>query len=335
MIRQTPLRCTARNLVIRTKRKYHIDSRLRHTFQSHHHVGASSINGRIVNIPALGFGTISIQLEDMIHQKLNRLFNKEQGSTSTESQILACSVHSKQDITLKRINTNIITRVVKKIIQHAKSLWDILMVLFRTSEIGIRLSPLIILTPAAILASQHLDEQINKTINVHNIHSLKATSIMSDIAWKYTLYTIQKLGPAFIKVSQWASTRRDVFPSNVCDRLSELNDATFLHSWDHTHQVLTQTLGEGYEKKLKVEKEDVIGSGSVAQVYCGIWDDGSLDGDEFGGSRVAVKVLHPNIQDLVERDLLLMKRAADMVGKSIGRIYWKVNHYEFRSNNFV
>lgn len=248
-------------------------------------------------------------------------------STSTSSAVVRDGVHS------------IIAKITNAIVNRASKLWELCMVLLRTSEIGIRFSPLILLAPAAILASKSNNNSFN-----NNSSNKNDASILSNIAWKYTLYTIQKLGPAFIKISQWAATRRDIFPCNVCDKLSELNDATFLHPWEHTHGVLANRLGEDYGDWLEVKEEDVIGSGSVAQVYIGFWTDKQLKDEENdrgntsnttsnsntttsnttsnsnkkktkGRRRVAIKILHPDIQHYVERDLLLMKRAANIIGE--------------------
>ena len=251
-------------------------------------------------------------------------FSKLKEINTSNNKILSCSMissknNNKQVSMIHNGRQRIIKTVIHKIMKHVQRLWDILMVLFRTTEIGIRFSPLVILTPAAILASKRLDELISNQnskdiINTKHKNNKNNTSIVSDITWKYTLYTIQKLGPAFIKISQWAATRRDIFPSHVCDRLSELNDATFLHSWKHTHSILTKSLGNDYADRLNIHENDIIGSGSVAQVYSGIWTNSNSD-DKKVTRRVAVKILHPNIHHRVERDLLLMKRAASIIGE--------------------
>lgn len=36
--------------------------------------------------------------------------------------------------------------------------------------------------------------------------------------WKLLLELVESSGPTFIKAAQWASTRRDMFPEEVCDR---------------------------------------------------------------------------------------------------------------------
>lgn len=273
-----------------------------------------------------GIRTISIRSVGTFHRNIlhehmvlhcNRLFFNDKFQSAeqeneNESRILSCSMLTRDKT--ENGGKMIITKVMNEIIKHAKAIWDILMVLLRTSEITLRFAPLIILAPAAILASKRTGRGGDEvSLSSSKEQKNNRTSVISDAAWKYTLYTIQKLGPAFIKISQWASTRRDIFPSDACDRLSELNDSVFLHSWDHTHRTLINTFGNDYEDVLKIDKDGIIGSGSVAQVYSGIWKDPNSETKE--GRKVAVKVLHPNIHHDVERDLLLLKRVANIIRK--------------------
>ena len=44
------------------------------------------------------------------------------------------------------------------------------------------------------------------------------------------VWTLQQSGPAFIKWGQWASTRPDLFPADVCDRLEQLQTSAPQHS---------------------------------------------------------------------------------------------------------
>lgn len=182
----------------------------------------------------------------------------------------------------------IIQKFVDKLRVLAKAVMDALIVAFRTTEIALRFSPLVVLTPAAML--MYTDKS-------HRI---------SDLSWNYTLYQIQSLGPAFVQLTQWAATRRDLFPQYVCNRLSELHDATFLHSWKHTHQVLCQVFGEKYQENLSLNQSTIIGSGSIAQVYRAKLRRDGIEQD------VAVKVLHPSIQRKINRDLSLMQRMASL-----------------------
>lgn len=182
-----------------------------------------------------------------------------------------------------------IQKFVEKLRVFAKAVMDAIVVALRSTEIAFRFSPLVLLTPAAMLTY---------TDKSHRI---------SDLSWNYALYQIQSLGPAFVKLIQWAATRRDLFPHYVCNRLSELHDSTFLHSWKHTHQILCQVFGERYEEVLSLnQKNTIIGSGSIAQVYRAKLKRDGIEQD------VAVKVLHPSIQRKINRDLSLMLRIASL-----------------------
>ena len=57
----------------------------------------------------------------------------------------------------------------------------------------------------------------------HNIVSLtggenKDAAFLIDAAWAYTTGAMQHLGPCFVKLCQWAATRRDLFSEHMCDR---------------------------------------------------------------------------------------------------------------------
>ena len=185
-------------------------------------------------------------------------------------------------------------RLARRMARWARSFLDALLVAGRAAEIAALTSPLLVLGPISWASSRLLGP----------------LSAPSDVAWSYALFTLQALGPAFVKLAQWAGTRRDLLPHAVCDRLSELNDRARIHSWSHTHRILAESFGDDYRTRgidLDASSE-VIGSGSVAQVY-----RATLVEQGRPGRAVAVKVLHPNIAGRVERDLALMTRVASLL----------------------
>lgn len=197
------------------------------------------------------------------------------------------------------IRKGFLYRIIKKIKAIFEMILNAFFVAIRTGEIAIRFSPLIILTPVAILTT-------NTRTSLDNT--------ISNLTWDYVLYTVQALGPAYIKICQWAATRRDLFPQHICDRLGHLHDGTYLHPWEYTHDILSKAFGihynldiGGHEGGLKIDPRDVIGSGSVAQVYKGTLTYNGVE------RKVAVKVLHPNIHTRIERDLKLMERIAQLL----------------------
>ncbi|XP_033940427.1 uncharacterized aarF domain-containing protein kinase 2 [Pseudochaenichthys georgianus] len=83
------------------------------------------------------------------------------------------------------------------------------------------------------------------------------------------LWVTETSGPTFIKLGQWASTRRDIFPQEFCERFSTLHVKVRPHSWSHTKQCLRRAFGEGWRRVLMFDSKEPVGSGCVAQVYRG------------------------------------------------------------------
>lgn len=83
------------------------------------------------------------------------------------------------------------------------------------------------------------------------------------------LWVTETSGPTFIKLGQWASTRRDIFSPEFCERFSRLHVKVRPHSWAHTKQCLRRAFGEGWRRVLQFESKEPVGSGCVAQVYRG------------------------------------------------------------------
>ena len=87
------------------------------------------------------------------------------------------------------------------------------------------------------------------------------------IGWNYTVYALEKAGPTFIKLSQWASTRSDLFGEEATRMLSKLRDKTSPHTWNQTAKLLREELGNDWDTVLHISDQKPIGSGCIAQVY--------------------------------------------------------------------
>ncbi|XP_029008309.1 uncharacterized aarF domain-containing protein kinase 2 [Betta splendens] len=100
--------------------------------------------------------------------------------------------------------------------------------------------------------------------------------------WLDTLvWVTETSGPTFIKLGQWASTRRDIFSPEFCERLSRLHVKVRPHSWAHTKQCLQRAFGEGWRRVLVFESKEPVGSGCVAQVYRGWARADKVEDPEF------------------------------------------------------
>ena len=82
----------------------------------------------------------------------------------------------------------------------------LLKVIIRSIQMAIIISPLLITAPIALYFVSFQKSWLNMLVN-----------------------TIQTCGPVYTKLGQWASTRRDLFPSVLCDHLTKLQRNANIH----------------------------------------------------------------------------------------------------------
>jgi aarF domain-containing kinase len=119
---------------------------------------------------------------------------------------------------------------------------------------------------------------------------------------------LESNGPAFIKLGQFVASRPDVFPKPLCDRLAELLHHAPAHSWELTAGALRHS---GVAEYVESVERVPICSGSVAQVHRGLLVR-AVDG-VAPGTAVAIKVLHPGVQEALGVDLLLLLMVVNAV----------------------
>ncbi|XP_048357868.1 uncharacterized aarF domain-containing protein kinase 2 isoform X2 [Sphaerodactylus townsendi] len=81
------------------------------------------------------------------------------------------------------------------------------------------------------------------------------------------LKATESSGPTYIKLGQWASTRRDLFSEEFCTKFSKLHIKVTPHPWAYTHHSLCSAFGKDWDQIFHFESQEPIGSGCVAQVY--------------------------------------------------------------------
>ena len=106
----------------------------------------------------------------------------------------------------------------------------------------------------------------------------------------------QDLGPSFVKLGQFASTRADILPSAYCDEFAMLRDDTLQDPPEVVKKNVKSFLGVDKLTDVFCEFDDApIASASVAQVH-----KARL---RKNGKEVAVKVLKDGIKEAIDRDL--------------------------------
>ena len=117
---------------------------------------------------------------------------------------------------------------------------------------------------------------------------------------------LESLGPIFIKFGQMLSTRKDLLPNDIAIELSKLQDKVPPFEF----KKVKQTIENAYSKKIssvfKEFNEKPVASASVAQVHFAILPN---------GEKVAVKILRPNIESEVKKDIKLLHLIANILYK--------------------
>lgn len=116
------------------------------------------------------------------------------------------------------------------------------------------------------------------------VYPLTFISVRLRSLWyKLLLFDLEFAGPIFVKLGQWASTRRDLFPEELCSCLAKLQRRTTAHSWFYTTRSLERAFGP-YWKCIFVKfdnNKEPVGSGCCAQVYKAWIDPNALTA--YGG----------------------------------------------------
>lgn len=120
---------------------------------------------------------------------------------------------------------------------------------------------------------------------------------------------LEHLGPIFVKFGQVLSTRRDLLPADYADELARLQDRVPPFDGRDARRVIERSFGRPLDA-LYVDFDDVpVASASVAQVHRA-WLRTPSGGR---GREVAVKVIRPGIQPVIEQDLALLGTLARLV----------------------
>jgi ubiquinone biosynthesis protein len=103
-----------------------------------------------------------------------------------------------------------------------------------------------------------------------------------------------ELGPTFIKIGQFLSTRPDVVPPEFLKELEKLQDTVPSFSSDKAIAIIEAELGKPLPQLFRSFTRTPLAAASLGQVHAAILPD---------GSHVAVKVQRPDIASMIEMDL--------------------------------
>ena len=115
---------------------------------------------------------------------------------------------------------------------------------------------------------------------------------------------LEALGPIFVKFGQVLSTRRDLMPPDIADELAKLQDQVPPFSSAEALAEIEKAYGKPASEVFSEFNPIPVASASVAQVHLARLPD---------GREVAVKILRPNMRNVIDHDLSLMDTLAGLV----------------------
>ena len=156
----------------------------------------------------------------------------------------------------------------------------------------------------------------------------------------FLVSSMERAGAAFIKLGQWAASRTDIFPTELCMIMSSLHSNAPAHSLSVTKATLERAFGRKFEEIFDEFHDKPLGVGAIAQVYKAKLKPELVDNQDEStiqpqtlreraqktvdpilkstpkrvpSNYVAIKVLHPKIERIVRRDLRIMGFFADII----------------------
>ncbi len=114
---------------------------------------------------------------------------------------------------------------------------------------------------------------------------------------------LEDLGPIFVKFGQILSTRRDLLPDDIAEELIRLQDQVPPFDSVRAQQIIEKSFGKPVSELFASFDAQPLASASIAQVHAATMHD---------GREVVVKVLRPDIEPVIQRDLDLLYTIAGL-----------------------
>ncbi|MDR6486076.1 ubiquinone biosynthesis protein [Chryseobacterium vietnamense] len=130
----------------------------------------------------------------------------------------------------------------------------------------------------------------------------EASGHSDEIISKGTVYerirlALEELGPTFVKLGQTFSNREDLLPPELIQELQKLQDKVDTVDMD-VEEALESEFNISVKDYFREIEKKPLATASIAQVYKAVLLD---------GSPVILKLRKPNVQSVIEDDLLLIK----------------------------
>jgi ubiquinone biosynthesis protein len=122
---------------------------------------------------------------------------------------------------------------------------------------------------------------------------------------------LDDLGPTFVKMGQIMSTRPFLLPVELVIELAKLQDQVAPFPFEEVRQTIEKELGKPLDQLYQSFSPDPVASASLSQVHRAT----TLAGDD-----VAVKVQRPNVKQIMEKDLSILRDLAVLLDRYIPEV---------------
>ncbi|HEU4984892.1 MAG TPA: AarF/ABC1/UbiB kinase family protein, partial [Nitrososphaera sp.] len=121
------------------------------------------------------------------------------------------------------------------------------------------------------------------------------------------LKTFLELGPSYIKLGQWLSTRADMLPLPYLEELSKLQDDVPAAPFSQVKATIEAELGGRIEDVFESFDTTALSGASLGQVYLA----------RHKGKDVIVKVARPGIEEAIEKDIYILQKIMPLATRFI------------------
>jgi predicted unusual protein kinase regulating ubiquinone biosynthesis (AarF/ABC1/UbiB family) len=123
---------------------------------------------------------------------------------------------------------------------------------------------------------------------------------------KKALKAFIELGPSYIKLGQWLSSRADLLPLPYLEELSKLQDEVPPADFSKVKPIIESELGK-IENLFESFNTSALSGASLGQVYLA----------KCTNREVIIKVSRPNIEEVIENDIYILKKILPLATKFI------------------
>jgi ubiquinone biosynthesis protein len=119
---------------------------------------------------------------------------------------------------------------------------------------------------------------------------------------------LEELGPTFVKMGQIMSTRPFLIPVELIIELAKLQDHVASFAYEDVEKIIEAELGQPIDQLFSSFSREPIASASLSQVH---------RATTHSGADVAVKVQRPQVRQVMEKDLSILRDLAILLDRYI------------------